>query len=279
LADLAQPAFADVPTPPAAGPHPYLRLRQICLAAPALAPAEAAIEAILGLTPCHRDPAVAAYGLENVLYAFGAQFLEVVAPTRDGTAAGRFIARSGGRGAYMAIFDCHDPAERRTRALAQGVRLAHGLSHPGFWGSQLHPRDCRATMLEFDRSEGGEALDGAYWPAGPHWQAHVRTDRVSGIPAFGVESPDPDGLAAHWGALMDRPVTLDANGQARLRFDLAEARFGPPGASAPDDAERVVDLHITVPDPTATLAAARQAGCRIEADGFWLAGARWVPVR
>ena len=50
-----------------------------------------------------------------------------------------------------------------------------------FFGVQLHPRDCRATMLEFDRSVGNERLDGAYWPAGPHWRDQQNLARVSGI--------------------------------------------------------------------------------------------------
>ena len=85
---------------PQGGAH-YLRLRQICLVAPDLEPAVDAVRAIFGLEVCFRDPAVGKYGLVNALFVFGHQFLEVVAPTRDGTTAGRFIERSGGRGGYM----------------------------------------------------------------------------------------------------------------------------------------------------------------------------------
>src|SRR5512134_2086436 len=151
-----------------------LRLRQICLVASQLAPTAEAIGAILGLPVCHRDPAVGRYGLENAIFVCGHQFLEVVAPTRDGTAAGRYLQRSGGRGGYMAIFDTHDPERRRAHVEALGVRVAHVMQHSGFFGIQLHPVDCRATMLEFDRSDGNERLDGAYWPAGPHWRDFQR---------------------------------------------------------------------------------------------------------
>ena len=75
-----------------------LRLRQICLVAPQLEPVVDAVHAIFGLDVCHRDLAVAKYGLVNALFVCGHQFLEVVAPTRDGTAAGRFLQRSNGRG-------------------------------------------------------------------------------------------------------------------------------------------------------------------------------------
>ena len=85
------------------------RLRQVCLVAPALAAPERALAAVLGAAPCHRDPHLARYGLENVIFRLGDRFIEIVAPTEDGTAAGRFLERSGGRGGYMAIFDCEDP--------------------------------------------------------------------------------------------------------------------------------------------------------------------------
>src|SRR5579875_2031331 len=90
----------------------YLRLRQICLVAAALEPALAQIEQVIGLAICHRDGNVAKYGLVNALFPVGAAFLEVVAPTREGTAAGRYLERRGGDGGYMVILDCDD-IERR----------------------------------------------------------------------------------------------------------------------------------------------------------------------
>ena len=92
---------APLPTP--------LRLRQVCLAAPRLAPVLDDLQAILGLQVCHRDPGLIAYGLENALLPVGTDFLEVVAPVQADTAAGRFIQRSRGQGGYMAIFQCSDP--------------------------------------------------------------------------------------------------------------------------------------------------------------------------
>src|SRR5579872_2305980 len=90
----------------------YLRLRQICLVAPRLEPIVSDIAAIMGLEVCYRDSHVAKYGLENALLPVDTILLEVVAPTRDGTAAGRFLEKTGSRGGYMAIFCCNDPDER-----------------------------------------------------------------------------------------------------------------------------------------------------------------------
>lgn len=251
----------------------WLNLRQICLAAPELGPAVDAVRDVFGVDVCHRDPNVAKYGLENALFVFGRAFLEIVAPTRPGTAAGRFIERSGGLGGYMAIFDCDDPAQRRRLAEGLGVRVAHELDYPGFRGIQLHPRDCRATMLEFDRTEGGRDLDGPYHPAGEHWLGWQRLDRVSGIPLLEVETPDPRGLAGHWSRLMDRPVRQE-DGRPRIDFDLGAVRFAAAPAGTP---ERLSTAWLEVADPAAVLGAARRRGLRIEDGGLHLAGMRFVP--
>jgi hypothetical protein len=255
-----------------------LRLRQICLVAPQLAPVAEGIEGVLGLPVCHRDPAVAKYGLENALFVCGHQFLEVVAPTRDGTTAGRYLQRSGGRGGYMAIFDTHDPERRRAHVEALGIRIAHVMDYPAFFGIQLHPADCRATMLEFDRSEGNERLDGAYWPAGPHWHEGQRLDHVSGIACIDVCSPQPDDLAAHWARIIDAPLQRHANGEPTLRFELGSVRFT---RTREGSAERLDALHLDVGNAERVMAAARAAGCATEGAaldrGFVLGGVRFVP--
>ncbi len=109
----------------------YMRLRQICLVAPQLAPVIADISTIMGLDVCYRDGNVAKYGLENALLPVDTILLEVVAPFQPGpgTAAGRFIEKTGGRGGYMAIFACEDPDTRGAKANAMGVRTANVITH------------------------------------------------------------------------------------------------------------------------------------------------------
>ncbi len=253
---------------------PYLRLRQVCLVAPALAPAVAAVQTIFGLPVCYRDPNVAKFGLENALFALGNSFLEIVAPTQTGTAAGRFLDRSQGVGGYMLIFDCDNPAARRQRAEGLGVRLAFALDYPDYRGIQLHPRDSRAAILEFDHTDGGQALDGPYHPAGATWQTGRRPALVQGLALAEVATPDPVDLARHWSALMDWPATADASkpGSQRFDFDFGAVRIVP---AAPDTAEHISALHLQVSDPAAVLAAAAQHGCVLQGQRFMLAGV-WV---
>ena len=116
----------------------YVRLRQICLVAPHLDPVISDIAGILGLHVCYRDGNVAKYGLENALLPVDTILLEVVAPFQPGTAAGRFIEKTGGRGGYMAIFCCDDPDERGRHAEKMGVRVANVIDHAPYHGVQLH---------------------------------------------------------------------------------------------------------------------------------------------
>src|SRR3954465_12985184 len=109
----------------------YVRLRQICLVAPSIEPVVGDIADIMGLKVCYRDGNVAKYGLENALLPVDTILLEVVASTKPGTAAGRFIEKTGGRGGYMAIFCCaapiwlFSPATTRKRGAAPRMPSAY----------------------------------------------------------------------------------------------------------------------------------------------------------
>ncbi|HMC42059.1 MAG TPA: hypothetical protein VKI20_03535, partial [Acidimicrobiales bacterium] len=92
-----------------------LRLRQVALVARRLEPVETALRRELGLGEPFRDPGVAEFGLENAVMSVGDTFLEVVAPVRPDTTAGRYLDRRGGDGGYMAIFQVGDLARVRRR--------------------------------------------------------------------------------------------------------------------------------------------------------------------
>ena len=230
-----------------------LRLRQICLVAPALEPAADELGTILGLPICHRDPRVGVFGVENVLFVAGTTFIEIIAPLRPDTAAARFLDRSNGQGGYIAIFDCADPHGRERAANAIGVATAYKIDRQrDYTAVQLHPRDCRATMLEFDRTEGGDDLTGRYSPAGPGWQQHADTRITRGITAIGAISPQPTDLAAHWAAILQRPVEADG---LSIAIDGATIGFEAGGGS-----ERLDWIGIDAADPAAIMAEARKRG-------------------
>jgi hypothetical protein len=247
----------------------YLRLRQIALVAPELERAVADIETIFGVKTCFRDPAVAKYGLVNALFPFGRTFLEIVAPTEQGTAAGRFLERSGGIGGYMAIFSCDDVERRRAHAETIGIGIAHTMDYDEFFGIQLHPRDCRAAMIEFDRTRDGEDPDGPYHPAGHHWQDFVTTDVVRTITAIDVESPQPQDLAAHWSRIVERPLEEGLT----IPTEMIDIRFV---QGAADARETLRAIHVGVVDATRVREGAEARGYAIRDGALELYGVRFV---
>jgi hypothetical protein len=239
----------------------YLRLRQICLVAPNLAPVISDISEIMGLDVCYRDGNVAKYGLENALLPVDTILLEVVAPFQPGTAAGRFLDKTGGRGGYMAIFCCDDPDARGKRANAMGVRTANVITHAPYHGVQLHPRDCRAAFIEFNHTAGSDDVLGVYPPAGPDWQRAIRKDVTLALTEVEMESPDPQGLAAHWGKILG----VAANG-AELKLPNASFRFVK-GAS-----DLMSGLTFRVSDIAKVRDAAKAKSCKVSGDSFELCG-------
>lgn len=248
---------------------PYLRLRQICLVAPHLEPVISDIAAIMGLEVCYRDGNVAKYGLENALLPVDTILLEVVAPTQDGTAAGRFLDKTGGRGGYMAIFCCDDPDARGRHANGMGVRTANVITHAPYHGVQLHPRDCRAAFIELNHTDGSDDILGVYPPAGPEWQKSIRKDTTLALTGVEMQSSDPQGLAEHWGKILQLPVSKGADGAPELKLPNASFRFVK-GAS-----DLMSALTFKVADIAKVRDAARAKGCATSGDGFDLCGVRF----
>ncbi|WGR94373.1 hypothetical protein MTX26_33715 [Bradyrhizobium sp. ISRA443] len=239
----------------------YMRLRQICLVAPQLEPVVSDISAIMGLDVCYRDGNVAKYGLENALLPVDTILLEVVAPFQPGTAAGRFIEKTGGRGGYMAIFACEDPDARGAKANAMGVRTANVITHAPYHGVQLHPRDCRAAFIEFNHTDGSDDILGPYPPAGPDWQKSIRKDTTLALTEVEMQSPEPQALAEHWGRIIGIPAT-----GTTLKLPNSTFRF------VKGDSEIMSGLTFKVANRAKVLDVAKARGCAVSGDEFLLCG-------
>ena len=75
----------------------------------------------LALSVCFNDPGVAEFGLENALMVVGDQFIEVVSPIVDDTAAGRLLdRRQADVTAYMVMFEVDD-LDQRMDELGRGA--------------------------------------------------------------------------------------------------------------------------------------------------------------
>jgi len=244
----------------------YVRLRQICLAARHLEPLIGDIAAIMGLCVCYRDGNVAKYGLENALLPVDTILLEAVAPLRDGTAAGRFLDKSAGRGGYMAIFCCDDPDARAARAAKMGVRIANVIDHAPYRGVQLHPRDCRAAFIEFNHTEGSDDILGPYPPAGPDWHRFIRKDVTQALVGVDMRSAEPENLADHWARIIEVAVSRNGSGEPELSLANCTFRFA---AGARD---MMSGLTFRVNDIAAVRDAARRRGYVVTGDSFPLGG-------
>ena len=165
----------------------------------------------------------------------------------------------------MAIFQVEDPHKRQAVATALGVRTAHQIDQPSYQCVQLHPRDCRAAFIELGRSLGGELRTGAWWPAGAHWQQHVRTDATRRLHGILLESPDPEALAIHWSRILETPLSADA-GAPVLHIEQARIGF----VAGPTDALGTVMLELA--DAQVTLQRAIDCGHRVEGESFHLGG-------
>lgn len=253
---------------------PFLRLRQLCLVAHELEPVVDDLCAVFDVKVCHRDPAVGQFGLHNALMAFGNSFIEVVAPLREGTTAGRYLERRKGDGGYMVILDSEALPRWRAHVAEIGVRIAAPLASGDYEGMQLHPRDTGGALLEINSTLGGADLHGPYWPAGPHWRDTVTMERVTGLAGAVLQGADPAALAAQWSRILQRPVLADGDGH-RLSVDNATLRFV---LETDGRGEGLAGIAVQVRDARAAeaiRATARARGATADAQGVTLCGVRF----
>jgi hypothetical protein len=250
----------------------WLRLRQIALVAERLAPVERDLTEVLGIQVCYRDPGVAHFGLENALMPIGNQLLEVVAPTREDTAAGRYLTRRGGDGGYMVITQCDEHRPRRQRVEELGIRIVNQFETHEFRNMQLHPKDTGGSFFEIDEQVGPDAhdLDGPWEPAGPDWQRGRALDRVTGIAAAEIQCDDPAAVAARWSEIAQIPVS-ERDGHPSLVLDNATLRFVACRDGRP---EGLGGIDVTCVDREAVLAAARARNAVTAPEQIYLCGLR-----
>lgn len=212
-----------------AAPAGAARLRQVVIAAAERDPVADALQRSLGLRAPYEDPGVGLFGLHNAVFALGDQFLEVIAPTQEGTAVGRWRRRTGADGGYMLIVQLDDLAGARARAREMGVRTAWEIDLPDIAATHLHPADTGGALLSLDRPDP----PGSWRWGGPDWTGRTGTGAAGAITGVHVRAPDPAGTAARWGRLLGRAPAGDGT---TLALDDATVTFtaGPDLVTAVD---------------------------------------------
>lgn len=221
----------DVPGSQSTG----VRLRQAVLVARDLEPAYERLRSALGLGEPFRDPGVGLFGLHNTVCALGDDFLEIVSPTQDGTAAGRHLERRGD-GGYMLIFQLDDLAGARERAQALGVRTVWSADLDDISASHLHPADLGGTIVSIDLPMPAESWR---W-GGPDWIGHGGQGAPGRLVGATVRVPDPDTTTKRWAEVLGLEpdgTTLHLDRDQHVAFEqgdegLAEITVELPGGLA-----------------------------------------------
>ena len=212
-----------------------VRLRQAVFVAADLDAVFAPLRDRLRLGEPFRDPGVAEFGIHNVVCALGEDFLEVISPNTDGTAAGRHLERRGD-GGYMLIFQLDDLEGARARARELGVRTVWSIDLPDISGTHLHPGDVGGTIVSLDRPDPPESWR---W-GGPDWIGGAGSGAPGRLVGATVRVAEPVRVASRWAEVLG----LVAHG-SRLELDrgqwiafeegdegLAEVAVSLPGSSS-----------------------------------------------
>jgi Glyoxalase-like domain len=172
-----------------------IRLRQVVLAARDLDSTVDRLCNELAVPVCFRDPGVAEFGLHNALLNVGDQFIEVVSPIADNTAAGRLLDRRQATvTAYMVMFEVDDLERRMSPLTHAGIRTVWSGDHPTIRGRHLHPGDIGGAILSLDEPNP----PGSWMWGGPTWTAHSDNSVVTSIAGYTIATADPAGVTTLW---------------------------------------------------------------------------------
>lgn len=252
-----------------------MRIRQIVFAVRDLAAGRAALAGLLPLGASFRDPGVAEFGIDNAVFGFGDQFIEVISPTRPDTACGRHLARHGDSG-YMLILQTDDFARAQARWAGIGVRTVWSTRHSDIVAAHLHPKDVGGAIVSVDQPQPASAWR---W-GGPDWRVQPGRLGRQRVRAIRLSAADPQALAERWALVFGLPTPSRTEEGWRLtleggRVDVVSAthRTGPRGSDARAN-DSLAGFTLAVADPDAVLAAARAAGLPLTGCCVDMLGAR-----
>lgn len=242
-----------------------MRIRQIVFAAAELASGAAGLRALLDMDPPYRDPGVAEFGLDNAVFAFGDQFIEIVSPTRGGTTAGRLIERRGDSG-YMLILQTGDFDRELARFERLGVRRVWAKDLPEIRATHLHPKDIGGAIVSID-----QPMPPASWRwGGPDWRiqdGRAGQQRVVGVT---VGADDPAAMAGRWAQVLGLALPTALGARQRLLLDGGWVDF----EHADTRGEGIVGYTLAVADLAAVLDRARALKLPVHGNRVTLFGTR-----
>ena len=242
-----------------------MRIRQVVFAVRDLVPSKARLASLLGLDPPYRDPGVAEFGIDNAVYVFGDQFVELIAPARAGTAAARAIDRRGDCG-YMVLLQTDDFDRERAHIATLRVRSVWQADLTDIRAMHLHPKDLGGAIISIDQPKPASAWR---W-GGPDWRPQPGRAGAQRVVGVTVAAHDPGAMAARWAQVLGLAAPAAGDGSYWLALDGGQADFVESG----DRDEGIAGFALEVVDPAAVLEAARALGLTVQGDAVNAFGAR-----
>ena len=135
-----------------------MKLTQIDHVGIAVADLDASVERyvrVFGLQPMHRER-VEDQGVEEVLFAAGASFIQLLAALGPDTPVGRFLERRG-PGVHHVGYRVHDVALALQDLRTEGVTLIDERPRAGSRGTTIafvHPKDMGGVLVELVQEAG-----------------------------------------------------------------------------------------------------------------------------
>jgi hypothetical protein len=239
-----------------------LRIRQVVFVVRDLAAGARRLAALLALDPPYRDPGVAEFGIDNAVFAFGDQFIELISPVEAGTAAGRHLERRG-EGGYMLILQTDDFDRDRARLRALGVRTVWEKELPDIRAMHLHPKDIGGAIVSIDQPAPPES-----WRWGGPWRRQEGRRGEQRVAAVTLEAARPREMAGRWAQVLG-PAAAPAEGSDRLDLAQGSIEFVGQGVRS----EGIAGWTWEVADLAAVRRAAREQGLAVDGDRVALFGA------
>jgi hypothetical protein len=233
-----------------------MRIRQIVFAAHDLQTSQDVLAALLQLTPPFRDLGVAEFGIDNAVFCFGDQFIEVVSPTRPDSACSRHLARQGDSG-YMLLLQTDNLAREQARFSTLGVRTVWSTESKDISAMHLHPKDVGATIVSVDQPRPAAAWR---W-GGPTWQVQPGSAGLQRVRGIVLQAHQPQAMAQRWAQVLGCPAPMDQGDRWRVALSEGFADFQ--ATRSDSAAEGVAGFTLAVADPAAVLARASTLGLAV----------------
>ncbi len=228
----------------------------------------ARLAALLGLDAPFRDPGVAEFGLDNAVFVFGDQFIEIVSPVQPGTTAGRLLDKRGDSG-YMLILQTDDLKRERVRFAALGVRAVFDADHADISAVHLHPKDIGGAIVSVD-----EPRPAASWRwGGPDWRSQPGRRGAQRVLGLCLEALEPKAMAQRWAQVLALPQPVSKGNEGggwRLALHEGWVDFVPAGARG----EGIAGCTLAVADRQKLLDRADQMGVPRQGQSLTLLGTR-----